>query len=92
MPLVNNFSQFLGCELSSYGSPNFLYPSSFEDSYAHLAKKIHGQKALPGFDFENADYVLSFGSGIIEGWGSPVRMFRPVPSDVLLFDTTGFSE
>ena len=68
----NLFKRFLDV----YGSPNFLYPSSFEDSYAHLAKKAHGQKAFPGFDFENADYILSFGAGIIEGWGSPVRMFR----------------
>jgi len=62
--------------LDAYGSPNFLYPSSFEDSYSYLAKKTYGKKALPGFDFENADYILSFGAGIIEGWGSPVRMFR----------------
>lgn len=68
----NLFKRFLDV----YGSPNFLYPSSFEDSYAQLSKKTHGQKALPGFDFENADYILSFGSGIIEGWGSPVRMSR----------------
>ncbi|NIP28509.1 MAG: molybdopterin-dependent oxidoreductase, partial [Aliifodinibius sp.] len=33
-------------------------------------------QALPGFDFENADFILSIGSGIIDGWGSPVRMFR----------------
>ncbi|MCJ7541776.1 MAG: molybdopterin-dependent oxidoreductase, partial [Desulfobacterales bacterium] len=26
--------------------------------------------------FENADFILSLGSGIIDGWGSPVRMFR----------------
>ncbi|MCP3951263.1 MAG: molybdopterin-dependent oxidoreductase, partial [Desulfobacterales bacterium] len=28
------------------------------------------------FDIENADFVLSFGSGLIDGWGSPVRMIR----------------
>ena len=29
-----------------------------------------------GYDFENSDYVLSFGAGLIDGWGAPVRMFR----------------
>jgi len=37
---------------------------------------MQGVRALPGFDFENADFILSLGSGIIDGWGSPVRMFR----------------
>ena len=29
-----------------------------------------------GFDLENADYVLSFGSGMIEGWGNTAHMIR----------------
>jgi anaerobic selenocysteine-containing dehydrogenase len=37
---------------------------------------MHGVQASVGFDLENADYILSFGSGIIEGWGAPVRTFR----------------
>jgi anaerobic selenocysteine-containing dehydrogenase len=37
---------------------------------------MQGAQALPGFDFENANFILSFGSGILDGWGSPVRMFR----------------
>jgi anaerobic selenocysteine-containing dehydrogenase len=32
--------------------------------------------ASRGFDVENTDFVLSFGSGLLDGWGSPVRMFR----------------
>jgi anaerobic selenocysteine-containing dehydrogenase len=37
---------------------------------------MHGVQALPGFDIENTDFVISFGSGLLDGWGSPVRMFR----------------
>ncbi len=29
-----------------------------------------------GFDVEKADLILSFGSGLLDGWGSPVRMFQ----------------
>jgi anaerobic selenocysteine-containing dehydrogenase len=37
---------------------------------------VFGSKGRLGYDLENADYVLSFGSGILDGWGAPVRMFR----------------
>jgi anaerobic selenocysteine-containing dehydrogenase len=46
------------------------------DAYALALKEMHGSAAIPGFDFENSDYVISFGSGLIDGWGAPVRMFR----------------
>jgi anaerobic selenocysteine-containing dehydrogenase len=31
---------------------------------------------MAGFDIANTDYLLSFSSGLLEGWGSPVYMFR----------------
>ncbi len=62
--------------LTVYGSPNLMRTSSIIDSYELTLHLMQGVQALPGFDFENADFILSFGSGIIDGWGSPVRMFR----------------
>ncbi len=62
--------------LNVYGSPNFIRTPSLLDTYELTLYLMQGAQALPGFDLENADYVLSFGSGIIDGWGSPVRMFR----------------
>ncbi len=62
--------------LNVYGSPNFIRTSSIQDTYELTLHLMQGAQALPGFDLENADYVLSFGSGIIDGWGSPVRMLR----------------
>ncbi|MGD9281622.1 MAG: molybdopterin-dependent oxidoreductase, partial [Desulfobacterales bacterium] len=35
-----------------------------------------GTRSMAGFDIENADFILSLGSGLIEGWGSPGYMFR----------------
>jgi len=49
---------------------------SIQDSYQMTLNLMQGVEAFPGFDLENADFVLSFGSGIIDGWGSPVRMFK----------------
>ena len=62
--------------LTAYGSPNLMRMPSVRDSYELTLHMMQGVQALPGFDFENADFILSFGSGIIDGWGSPVRMFR----------------
>ena len=62
--------------MTAYGSPNFIRTPSGRDSDELAVKTLFGAKGRTGFDVENADYVLSFGSGIVDGWGSPVRMFR----------------
>jgi anaerobic selenocysteine-containing dehydrogenase len=62
--------------LKAYGSPNFIRTPSIQDSYEITLQMMHGVQAMAGFDIENSDFILSFGSGIIEGWGSPVHMFK----------------
>lgn len=62
--------------LALFGSPNFMTTPSMHDSYESVLRTMHGiaGNLSIGFDFENTDFILSFGSGIIEGWGSPVHM------------------
>jgi anaerobic selenocysteine-containing dehydrogenase len=62
--------------MTVFGSPNVMVTPSAQDSIELAVQVMHGVQASVGFDLENADYILSFGSGIIEGWGSPVRAFR----------------
>jgi menaquinone reductase, molybdopterin-binding-like subunit len=62
--------------LQAYGSPNFIKMPASEDAYELAIKKMHGVAATVGYDVENADFVISFGSGVIQGWGAPVRMIR----------------
>ena len=62
--------------LKTFGSPNFFSTPSMEDSYRLTLKMMQGVSADAGFDVENADFVLSFGSGIIDGWGASARMFK----------------
>jgi anaerobic selenocysteine-containing dehydrogenase len=62
--------------LTVYGSPNFIRTPSIQDSYELVLYLTQGQRAMAGFDLANATYVLSFGSGIIEGWGTPPYLFR----------------
>jgi anaerobic selenocysteine-containing dehydrogenase len=64
--------------LAVLGSPNFMPTSSMADSYSTVIRKMQGLSGSvdAGFDIENAGFILSFGSGIVEGWGSPLRMIR----------------
>jgi len=62
--------------LTVYGSPNFIRTPSIQDSYELTLHLMHGVQGMPGFDVENSDFILSFSSGVIDGWGSPVRMFK----------------
>jgi anaerobic selenocysteine-containing dehydrogenase len=68
-------SQLLARLMQAFGSPNFMRTPSIMDSYELTAKLMQGAPSV-GFDLENADYIMSFGSGIIDGWGSPVHMFK----------------
>jgi anaerobic selenocysteine-containing dehydrogenase len=62
--------------LTVYGSPNFIRTPSIWDSYELTLYLTQGSRSMAGFDIENTDFLLSFGSGLIEGWGSPGYMFR----------------
>lgn len=62
--------------LLAYGSPNFMRTPSHRDDDELAVSALFGADGRSGFDLENADYILSFGSGIADGWESPVRMFR----------------
>ncbi|WP_372682525.1 menaquinone reductase molybdopterin-binding-like subunit QrcB [Desulfosarcina sp.] len=62
--------------LTAYGSPNFMRTPSQRDVDEFAVKALFGGNGRTGFDVENADHILSFGSGFVDGWGSPVRMFK----------------
>ena len=59
-----------------YGSPNFIRAPSRQDADELTMSTLFGANGRTGVDVENADFILSFGSGLVDGWGSPVRMFR----------------
>lgn len=62
--------------MKAYGSPNFIRTASSDDTYEMILRLMQGVDGLVGYDLEGADFILSFGSGIIEGWGSPVRSIQ----------------
>ncbi len=69
-------AELLNRFLTVYGSPNFFRMPSIWDSYELALYLTQGTRSMAGFDIENADFILSFGSGLIEGWGSPGYMLR----------------
>jgi len=68
--------QLLNRFMRAYGSPNFFRMPSVEDAYESALYLTQGVAGSAGLDVENADFILSFGSAILDGYGSPVRMFR----------------
>jgi anaerobic selenocysteine-containing dehydrogenase len=66
------FSRFL----KAYGSPNFIRTASVDDTYELVLNLMQGTSGSVGYDLERANFILSFGSGLIEGWGSPVRVIQ----------------
>ncbi len=62
--------------LKAYGSPNFVRTASSGDTYELTMGLMQGVMGSVAYDLEQANFILSFGSGLIEGWGSPVRVIK----------------
>ena len=71
--LPHLFNRFL----ESYGSPNFIRTPSGRDAHEIAAYLAQGQESKNvGFDLENAKYILSFGTGLLDTCGSPGYFFN----------------
>jgi anaerobic selenocysteine-containing dehydrogenase len=62
--------------LTVYGSPNYIRSPSMQDGYETAIYLTQGNRAMVGLDLANATYVLSFGSGLVEGWGAAPYIYR----------------
>ncbi len=62
--------------VNAFGSNGFYTEPTAFDSYANAVAVMDGQAGSVGFDVKNVDFLLSFGSGFLDGWGSPVHMFQ----------------
>ncbi len=62
--------------LKALGSPNYLRTPSMDDTYSLVNLMMQGTEGPMAYDLENSDFVLSFGAGLIEGWGAPGRMIN----------------
>ncbi len=62
--------------MRAVGSPNYVKPASITDTYAMGNLLMLGKSTPMAYDLENSDYVLSFGCGLLEGWGAPGRVMN----------------
>lgn len=62
--------------LNATGSPNYVRIPSVEDTYEISNALMQGTEGPMAYDLENSDFILSFGSGLLEGWGSPGRVIN----------------
>ena len=66
----------IGRFMTTYGSPNYIRAATAQDAIEQAIYLTQGKQGTPVFDIENADFILSFGCGLLDGWGSPGRMFN----------------
>jgi menaquinone reductase, molybdopterin-binding-like subunit len=57
--------------LQAYGSPNYIQPFQSKDLEAILTQTLHGVRTRMAYDLPKSQYVLSFGSALLDGWGNP---------------------
>jgi anaerobic selenocysteine-containing dehydrogenase len=62
--------------LRAVGSPNSLRISDAEDTYRITSELMTGYAGPLACDIENADFVLSFGCGFLEGWQGAGRIIN----------------
>jgi anaerobic selenocysteine-containing dehydrogenase len=75
-PTMSTMASMIGRLLRAVGSPNYVRIPSAEDTYRMTNLVMQGTECPMAYDLENADYILSFGSGLLEGWGAPGRVFN----------------
>ncbi len=60
----------------AFGTPNYIKHTSCLDGSAMVNYLMQGNRSLFGYDLENTNYILSFGTSLLEAWWSPVRTAR----------------
>ena len=62
--------------LKAFGSPNYLRIPDAEETYWMANMLMTGREGPLAADIENADFVLSFGCGLLEGWQGAGRIIN----------------
>jgi anaerobic selenocysteine-containing dehydrogenase len=57
--------------MRSYGSPNYIRTPRLRDTEEMVTASLHGVRSSLAYDLPNANYILSFGTGLLDGWGTP---------------------
>lgn len=69
--LTTRFANAAGIEHLAFESP-----AAGDSVYRAAVKEVYGQAALPDFDLERANFILSFGADFLSTWLAPARWMR----------------
>lgn len=75
-PVRSTMSVMIQRLITAVGSPNYVRIPSIEDTYSMGNILMQGTDGPMAYDLENSDYILSFGCGLLEGWGAPGRVMN----------------
>jgi anaerobic selenocysteine-containing dehydrogenase len=67
------YGDILARFMAAYGSPNLAFSPQADDTLALAAWALTGQQEV-GFDLAGANYIISFGTPLLEGFGAPVAV------------------
>ncbi|MFC1884311.1 molybdopterin-dependent oxidoreductase [Thermodesulfobacteriota bacterium] len=62
--------------MQAIGSPNYVRIPCLEETYGTANMLMTGNESTMAYDLENASFILSFGAGLLEGWGAPGRVLN----------------
>ncbi|NLD35753.1 MAG: molybdopterin-dependent oxidoreductase [Desulfatiglans sp.] len=62
--------------MKTIGSNNYMRLPSAEGDMAAVSKLMYGSDTPVAYDLENSDFILSFGCGLLDGWGAPGRILN----------------
>ena len=58
---------------AAIGSERLGFEAIDNNTYRAASKNVFDQDSLPDLDFENSQFILSFGSDFLSTWVSPTR-------------------
>jgi anaerobic selenocysteine-containing dehydrogenase len=66
-----SLSLLLARFLKSFGSPNYIRTPQLGDTEEMVTGALSGSRFRLAYDLPGAKYILSFGAGLLDGWGTP---------------------
>ncbi len=72
----STISEMISRFMKTVGSNNYMKMPSAEDTNSIVSRLMYGSDNPLTYDLENSDFILSFGCGLLEGWGAPGRVLN----------------
>ena len=75
-PVQSTMARLIEYFLRANGSSGYYRLPSSDDTSMMTRFLMEGNNSTMAYDLENSDFILSFGAGLLEGWGAPGRLLN----------------